>query len=284
MRSIKLFFMTIYRNKQSFAGMIILFLFAIMAVIGPELIKLNTKTDFKNRYLPPSLEHPMGTDYVGKDIFAQIVHGSRDVLVVGVISATLSILIGFTIGSLSGFAGGVLDTALMFAANMFLTVPAFPIQLILSAVIDVRSSFIMAAIISAFSWAGLSRAIRSQILSLKERDFITICRVMNMGNLHIIFKEMLPNLVSYLGITFVQSMQGAILASVALMTMGFAPFSSTHWGTMMNLAITQTAGAFEPRTMFYLFSPILCFILLQSGCIFFAHGLDEALNPRLREN
>jgi peptide/nickel transport system permease protein len=170
----------------------------------------------------------------------------------------------------------------MFVASLFLTIPAFPVQLSLTAIINVRSPYIMALIIAAFGWAGLSRSIRAQILSQKRREYILICKVMGLGNRHIIFKEMLPNLASYLSITFVQSMQSAIMASVALMMMGFAPFSSTHWGTMLNLAITQTAGAIEPRTMFFLFSPIFCFVLLQTGCIFFAGGLDEALNPRLR--
>ncbi len=284
MRSVAAFFSTIYRNKQSFTGMIILLIFVTMAVVGPSLITLNTETNFEQRYLPPSFQHLMGTDYVGKDIFAQIVHGSRDVLVIGASAALLTILIGFTLGALAGFAGGSVDTSIMFLANLFLTVPAFPVQLILTAIVNVRSPFIMAAIISLFSWAGLSRAIRAQILSLKHRDFIVVCKIMGLGNAHIIFKEMLPNLVSYLAISFIQSMQMAIMASVALMLMGFAPFSPTHWGTMMNMAVTQTAGAFEPRTMFYLFFPILCFILLQTGCIFFANGVDEALNPRLREH
>ncbi|MCL2060742.1 MAG: ABC transporter permease [Oscillospiraceae bacterium] len=276
------FFRTIFNNKQAFAGMIILILFFLMATLGPVFIELKTETDFMNRYQPPSFRHPMGTDHVGRDTFAQIAHGSRDVLLIGVITAFFAITMGFIIGALAGFAGGKTDTILMFIASMFITIPAFPIQLSLTAMISVRSPFVMAGIIAAFGWAGLSRAIRAQILSQKRRDYILICRIMGLGNRHIIFKEMLPNLAPYLSITFVHSMQSAIMASVALMMMGFAPFSSTHWGTMLNLAITQTAGAIEPRTMFFLFSPIVCFILLQTGCIFFASGLDEALNPRLR--
>jgi len=276
------FFRTIYNNKQALVGMIILIMFAAMATLGPVFIELRTETDFMNRYKPPSFAHPMGTDHVGRDTFAQIVHGARDVLLIGVITAFFAIATGFVVGALAGFAGGKVDTVLMFIASMFITIPAFPIQLSLTAMINVRSPFVMAGIIAAFGWAGLSRAIRAQILSQKRRDYILICRIMGLGNRHIIFKEMLPNLAPYLSITFVHSMQSAIMASVALMMMGFAPFSSTHWGTMLNLAITQTAGAIEVRTMFFLFSPILCFVMLQTGCIFFASGLDEALNPRLR--
>jgi len=282
MKGLASFFKTIYRNKQSFIGLIILCMFTLMATIGPMVVELRTETDFMNRYRPPSFQHLMGTDHVGRDTFAQIVHGSRDVLQIGLLAASFAIMLGFIIGSLAGFIGGRADTALMFAASLFLTIPAFPIQLSLTAIINVRSPYIMALIIAAFGWAGLARATRAQILSQKRREYILICRVMGLGNAHIIFKEMMPNLASYLSITFVHSMQGAIMASVALMMMGFAPFSSTHWGTMLNLAVTQTAGAIEPRTMFFLFSPILCFVLLQTGCIFFASGLDEALNPRLR--
>lgn len=276
------FFKTIYRNKQSFIGMIILIMFLLMATVGTALISFDSTTSFENRYLPPSFQNLLGTDYVGRDIFAQLVHGSRDVLVIGGAAALFSIFIGFVVGACAGIIGGWVETALMFITNLFLTIPSFPVTLILTAFIKVSHPLVLAFIISIFSWAGFARSIRAQILSFKQRDFIIVCKLMNLSLGHVIFKEIFPNIISYIAIQFISTMQAAIVTSVGLMMMGFAPFSPTHWGTMLNMAISQTAGAFEPKTLMYLFSPIGCFVLLQMGCIFFAHGIDEALNPRLR--
>lgn len=276
------FMKIIYKNKQSFIGMIILLMFVLMATIGTNVINLDMTTNFENRYLPPSFAHLLGTDYVGRDLFAQLVHGSRDVLVIGAAAALFSIFFGFVIGAVAGLVGGWVETTLMFITNLFLTIPSFPVTLILTAFIKVSHPLVLAFIISIFSWAGFARSIRAQILSFKQRDYIIVCKMMNLSLAHIIFKEMLPNIVSYIAIQFISTMQGAIVTSVGLMMMGFAPFSPTHWGTILNMAVSQTAGAFEPKTLMYLFSPIACFILLQMGCIFFAHGIDEALNPRLR--
>lgn len=222
----------------------------------------------------------LGTDYIGRDIFAQVVHGSRDVLTVGFLAAIFAILIGFTMGSLSGFIGGGVDSFLSLIFNLFLTIPSFPILLILSAFIKIQSPIIMASILALWSWAGLARSVRAQIFAIKEREFITICRVMGLNSIYIIFQEVLPNMVPYLAVNFITIMQGAIVSSVGVMMLGFAPYTPTNWGVMLNSAIRQ--GLSNPDATYYLLAPIICLGLFQMGCIFFASGIDDALNPRLR--
>jgi len=223
----------------------------------------------------------LGTDYIGRDIFAQVVHGSRDVLLIGFLAATFAILIGFSIGALSGFIGGWVDSFLMLVTNLFLTVPSFPIMLILSVFIKIQNPLIMACILALWSWAGLARAVRAQIFAIKQREFIVICRVMGLGSLYTIFQEVLPNMVPYLAINFITTMQGSIVASVGIMMLGFAPYKPTNWGVMLNSAIRQ--GLSNPDATYYLLAPIVCLGLFQMGCIFFASGIDDALNPRLRD-
>lgn len=282
MKEFKNFWRVMFRNKKAFSGVIILAMFIIMAVIGTRVLDLDMTIRFDGRYQSPSFEHILGTDFGGRDTFIQLVHGSKDVLTVGFFSAVFTILIGFCIGALSGLLGGKVDTVLMFITNLFLTIPSFPIMMIMTALIKVNSPLVFAVILSIWSWGGLARTIRAQILSLKHRDFIVVCKIMGLSNFHIIFKEIMPNLISYIAINFVMTMQGAIVASVGLMMLGFAPYSPTNWGMMLNLAIQNSAGIFNPRAFYYLASPILCLALFQTGCIFFANGLDEALNPRLR--
>jgi len=284
MGALKSFFRSIYRNRRAFIGFLILAAFVLVAVFGPLCCELDLKTDFATRYLAPSWSHPLGTDYVGRDILVQLVYGARDVLSIGILGALATVLVGFTVGAVAGYSGPRVDGLITFVTNLFLTIPRFPIMLILSAFIKLSHPLILVAIIALLSWASLARSIRSQILSLKQREFITVCTVMGYNRFQIIFSELLPNLVSYLAISFVYAMQGAINDSSILIMMGFAPFAPTHWGTIQNIAISQAAGAFEPRTFIYLFSPIVCFTLLQTAGVFFAGGLDEALNPRLRSH
>lgn len=282
MRGFKDFCRTIYRNKKAFAGVIILFMFILMATIGPRLVELNMDVNFAGRYQMPSAEHLLGTDYAGRDTFAQVVHGSREVLTVGVFAACFTVVIGFIIGAVSGFLGGKVDTILMFITNIFLTIPSFPVMMVLATIVSIKNPIVFAFILSLWSWAGLARSIRSQILSLKHRDFIVACRIMGMSTRHIVFKEIFPNLVSYIAMNFIMTVQGAIVSSVGLMMLGFAPYSPTNWGMMLNLAIKNTAGVFNPKGYLYLACPIVCLALFQMGCIFFGNGIDEALNPRLR--
>jgi peptide/nickel transport system permease protein len=276
------FFSTIYRNKKAFAGLIILFIFIFMALFGPILANLDMTVKFDERYQSPSWNHWLGTDYGGRDTFLQLVYGSRDVLTIGLFAAVFTVVIGFAIGAVSGFSAGMTDTALMFITNLFLTIPSFPILMIIAALVQIKDPISFALILAAWSWAPLARAVRSQILSLKHRDFIVACKIMGLKMPYIITREIMPNLTPYLAINFIMAAQGAIVASVGLMMLGLAPYSPSNWGMMIQLAVQNTGGIFNPKGYIYLISPIMCLGLFQMACIFFSNGLEEALNPRLR--
>lgn len=282
MKALESFFLSIYRNKRAFVGFIILCIFIFAATAGTLLVKLDTTTHFMQRYQSPSWQHLLGTDNQGRDTFALLVHGSQDVLLIGVVGATFTVLIGFTLGALAGFAGGIVDHFIDFLTNLFMTLPQLPVLLVLSAFIKVSSPLILSMIIGLMQWAFLARPIRAQILSLRNREFITVCRVMGFSLPYILFVEILPNLISYIAMQFILTMQTAIILSSMLIMLGFAPFSVTHWGTLMASSQAAAAGAFDPKTLIYLFSPMVCFTLLSTACVLFASGLDEALNPRLR--
>ncbi len=272
----------IFKNRRALVGFTILMGFVVMAIIGPLVVPLNLKTNWKERFKPPSLEHLLGTDYGGRDIFQQIVHGSRDVLLIAALSALFAILLAVTIGITSGFLGGAVDVVLMGITDIFLTIPSFPVMMAIAAVLKVRDPFSFAAVISMWMWAGLARSIRAEVLSLKQKEFIEAAKILGLGTFHIVFREIMPNIMPYIAINFITMMRAAITASVGIMFLGIVPFKITHWGVMLNLAMFQYGAVYVPEGVHYALAPLLCIVLLEYGAVSLSHGLEEIFNPRLK--
>lgn len=276
---IRAFFGIIRRNHRAFAGLLILIFFVLMALVGPQILTLDNTARYSQRLQAPSWSHPLGTDYAGRDTAVQFVHGANDVITLSLLTALFTVTIAFLVGGMAGVAGGALDSALMFVTNIILTVPSFPIMMVLAMVVTITDPFSFALVLSIWSWAGLARAIRSQILSLKNREFIEASRILGLGLPHIVFREMLPNMASYVAYHFIMIMRNAVTASVGLMVLGLVPFSATHWGMMLNLAMTSTGAVYGSTALIYFVTPIMGIMLFQMGCLFFASGMEEAFNP-----
>ena len=279
---LKFFFKTIYRNKKSFVGSIILCLFIFLAIFGRIIFPYDGTTSFANIYLSPSPEHWLGTDGYGRDLFRMIIHGTRDVLVIAFYAGIMIVSVGTIIGILSGYIGGWFDRIVGLIINVFMSIPTFPLLIIISHFITVKGNFSLALLLSAFAWPGISRAVRSQIISLKERDFIQICGVMGLSRSHIVFNELLPNIFSYVAINFINSMRNAITSSIGLMTIGAVMYEVTNWGGIIITARANGAMSI-PEARLCIIAPILAIMLFQIGAILFSNGLDEMVNPRLRE-
>lgn len=275
------FFTVIWRNPLSRVGFLILLAFLLMAILGPSFIPV-LKSDYAHRLQAPSASHWLGTDLAGKDTLLQLVLGSRDVLLVASYAAMFAIAFASVIGIVAGLQGGRIDAALMFFTDIVLTMPSFPMTMILSMVIRVANPLAFGLVLSLWSWAGLAKAIRAQVLNLKHQDFIEASRIMGITKVNIILYDVLPNIVSYIAVNFIAIMKNAITASVGLMILGLVPFKGDHWGVMITVAISQTGALLGSGSMVYFVAPVFCLLLFQLGAYFFASGLDEALNPRLR--
>lgn len=269
-----------FSNGKTIVGFAILVFFVLVAVLGPLLFPYNSDTDMANSYLMPSWEHPFGTDWLGRDVFRQVIAGTGSVLEIAFYSAVFIVVIGTVLGIVSGYLGGWVDKVIMAVTNIFLSIPSFPIYLLLAAIVTINTPVSLSVIISIWSWAGLCRAVRVQIMSLKERDFIQICTVMHMSKAHIIFRELLPNVFSYIAINFVMAMRNAIMASVGIMLVGLAAYDPTNWGAIINAA--RTKGLMNIKNIYILLYPLICIIVFQISTLLLANGLDETLNPRLK--
>lgn len=280
--TVKEFFTVIWENKMSRVGFIILVFFLLLSIIGPMLVAVPT-SNYLERLQAPCAEHWLGTDYAGRDIFFQFIHGSRAVLLVAFYAAVFSIIFACAIGIFAGLVGGKMDTFLMLVTNIVLTMPSFPVTMVLSMIVNVNNDVLFGLILSLWSWAGLAKAIRSQVLVLKHKEFIEVSKIMGISSFNIITKDVVPNIISFIAINFIGIMKGAIMTSVGLMVLGLVPFQGSHWGMMIQMAMSQSAvlyGGVGP--IVYFLTPIMGILLFQLGCYLFANGLDEALNPRLR--
>ena len=211
-----------------------------------------------------------------------IVYGTKDVLEIAFLSGLFVVGIGTVIGIVSGYFGGIVDALIGLLINVMMSIPTFPILIMLSMFVTIQGNFTMAVLLSVFSWPGIARTVRSQIVSLKERDFIQICKVMGLSKTHIVLSELLPNIFSFVIVNFINSMKNAITASVGLMTLGLALYDPTNWGGIIVTA--RNSGALSiPAARLTIIAPIVAIMLFQMGSLLFSNGVDEISNPRLRK-
>lgn len=268
-------------NKAGFIGFLSTCAILIICLIGPFFIPLDTQTKLDKIYQPPSAEFWMGTDHQGRDIFSQIVHGGKDVIYVAAVAAFLSTFIAVTFGTLSAFAGGKIDTAIMGVTDVFLTIPQFPLLAVLAAFITLNNLTFLGLFLGVLSWPALLRAVRSQALSLKERDFVEAARALDLGTAHVIFRELVPNMMTYIVISFTLALTAAVYTQVGLVLLGLVPVSGSNWGVMISFAWTQGAIFFRDA-MWRIMMPILAIALFQLSVITMTRSLELAFNPRLR--
>jgi peptide/nickel transport system permease protein len=269
------------RNRVGLIGLIGLIGFVLLAFVGPYIVPLDTKVKVNEIYAPLSWAHPLGTDSQGKDVWSQIVHGGRALILISVGAALLSTVIGASLGALSAVAGGWVDSALMFLTDIWLTIPQLPLLIVLASFIRVNNPITLVLIIGLLSWPGLLRAVRSQVLAIKQSDFIEAARVLDLGTWHIVFREILPNMMSYITINFILAVTAAMGFQATLVFLGVVPLSGTNWGVMLQLAFTRGA-VFSRDSFWYIMAPVLAISLFQLTLVALERGLVEVFNPRLR--
>jgi len=269
------------RNRAGAVGFAAFIVLLLVILVGPFLIPLDTTTRVDQIYRPPSWEHPLGTDHQGRDVFSQIVHGGRDLLWVATLAAVISTVIAISFGSLSAVAKSSVDSAVMSFTDVVLTVPHFPLLAVLAGFLQFRSETALAVILGLLSWPTLTRAVRAQVLSLKERDFVEAARALDLGPGHIMFREILPNMRSYIAISFVLAMTQAIYAQVGLVFLGLVPLSGQHWGVMIQYGWARGA-IFNRDSIYSILAPIGAIAILKLSLISMARLFDDIFNPRLQ--
>ena len=272
------------RNKSLVIGLAIaigLTLFSIIGSLTIDTEKLAYPLAVKPKQ-PPSAEYPLGTDFFGRDLLAVMVRGVWQTAVIGLIAGAIGTGVGVVLGFLSAYYGGAVDTLIRAITEVLLPIPAFLILVIIAGSIDRRSVTIytMALIVSLLAWMGPTRIMRAQVLSLKERLFVNVARLSGMGNLEIVFKEILPNMLPFILASFVSGVFAGIFASFGLSVLGLGPLREPLIGNTIWFA--QQQAAFFNGWWWWPLWPTLALILIFVSLTLINIGLDELANPRVR--
>jgi peptide/nickel transport system permease protein len=270
------------RNKLGTFGIVVLAAILILSFIGPFFMPDKNSTRVDMVYCSPSMENPLGCDNRGRDIWYQIVNGGRQLILVSAAAALISTLIAITFGALAAMLGGKFESVVLMLTEVVLTVPTIILLGVLAAFVKLNSPVLLVVILAATGWPTLLRAVRAQVLSLKEREFVEAARMLDLGLPRILFREVLPNMASYILINFVFAMTGAIYGQVVLYFLGLVSLSGDNWGLMVDQAYRQGA-AYSPDGFLYLAAPIIMIVLLMWSLTLVARALEDVFNPRLRE-
>jgi peptide/nickel transport system permease protein len=279
-----LFLRYLRRNKGLAVGLIILLGLILFTVIG--LMTINPKHAYPLSVAtkkPPSLQYPFGTDFFGRNLLAAMVVGMWQTAVIGVIAGGLGTLIGVVLGFTSAYFGGWIDSTIRTICQILTPIPVLLIQVVVAGSLDKRDVTIvtMALIVVMLAWMGPTLVIRAQVLTMKERQFVSVAKLSGVSDIGIIFKEILPNLLPFIAAAFVGQVFAAVFASFYLAVLGLGPLREPLLGNIIWAA--QLQGAFFNGWWWWPIAPSIGMILILASLALINMGLDELANPRVRK-
>lgn len=268
------------RNGKSMTGLVILAVFVVLAIVGPWIAPRDPNETTLDLLVGPSSTHWLGTDHLGRDVFSQLLVGTRSVMIVGLVTGVIATALAVLVGVSAGFLGGVADETLSALSNIFLVLPALPLIIIIATQLDDVTSIVIALVLAVTGWAWGARVLRAQTLSLRGRDFIEAARASGESTWRIVWFETLPNLTAIIASSFVSTVTFAVLSQTTLAFIGVTPLTDWSWGTVLYWAQANQALS---RGAWWWFVPAgLLVALLGMALTLINFGIDEFVNPRLR--
>ena len=278
---IKTVFEVIKRNKTLVSGLSILLLIGLFSLFGTLLIDPErTEVGAGRPAQSPSSEHILGTDQQGRDVFADLAYGTPASLIIGLIAGVIGVGIGTALGFLAGYYRGYWDTFISLTTDVFLTIPALLVLVVIASMTTVLSIEAMGLLIGFFAWMGPARTIRSQVLSLRDRSYVDVAKFNGVRDIEIIWRELVPTLMPYIAACFVGTVAAAILASIGLSALGLGPQNEPSLGLTIYWSVTY--GALIREMWWWFGPPIVVIVMLFIGLFLMTAGLDQVSNPRLR--
>ena len=282
------------RTRRGQIGFVLLAVFLIMALFGPFLAPQdpNASSSFSTsaaqNLASPSSAHLLGTDEQGRDVLSEVLYAARISLAVGVAAALISTILGALIGIVAGYFGGWVDRVLMAIDDWVLVIPFIPTAIVIASLLGRRADnwplgreSVLVLVIGALGWAGTSRIVRSQVLTLKERDYVQRARVLGSNDRTIMARHILPGVLPLVLANAVLYISISVLAETTLAFLGLGDPQNFSWGQMLNSA--YDSGAMTQAKWAYFIPPGLCVTLLAMAFSLVGYALEEIVNPTRRE-
>jgi peptide/nickel transport system permease protein len=228
----------------------------------------------------PSSGHLLGTDGSGRDVFAALVYSTAPTLEMVLIAGLAATAVGTAAGLVSGYFRGAPDTIVRGISDIMLGIPAFAMLILVAAIMGRLSLTGMALVIALFTWPLVARAIRAQVLSLREQPFVTVARLSNRSSASIMTFELLPNMLAFVTAMFIGAVSGALAIAIGLQLIGLGPVGSQTLGLVLQNALSS--GALSQGLWWWWLPPATILILLFIGLFLVSLAIDEISNPRLR--
>lgn len=270
------FFLRFAENRGAIVGLVILVAIVLIAILTPLLSTTDPWNSQGRPLIPPGTEFVLGTDMLGRDVLAGILHGARISLWIGVLSAVVSALIGVSIGAIAGFFGGWVDDCLVRITEFFQTIPSFIFAILLVAILTPGLTSIVVAI-AVVTWPPIARLARAEFMSLRSREFVEAAVLSGVSRARIIMREVLPNAISPLIVMGSLTVATAILTESALSFLGLGDPNRMSWGYMIGASRTVFRQAWWLSVF-----PGLAIVITVLAINLVGEGLNDALNPHLK--
>ena len=269
----------VFGDRQATFGTLVLLLFVFLALAAPIISPYGPRSMVGPVYAPPSSEHFLGLDDGGIDMLTLLIWGARVSLLVGFAASLMAMVIGGTVGILSGYLGGRTDTVLMRVTDYFLVIPDVPLMIVAAAIWG-QSLLNIVIIIAVIYWTSTARLIRAQVKSVREQVYVKRARALGAGNIRLIAKHVLPQVTPLLVANTVLTVATAIFAETYIAFLGLGDPSQISWGKLIQNSLT--GGAIFNDAWWAIVPPGVCVTLVILACTMVGQYMEDALNPRLR--
>ena len=265
------------RNRPALIGALALGAIVLGAVCGPLLYPVDPFEMVGRPFQLPFGRFALGTDVAGRDLLAGLLRGARVSLMIALVATVGALSVGVLIGAISGYFGGLVDNVLMAVTDFFLTIPSFVLAVVVVAIFQ-PSLVTVTAAIAVVSWPSVARLVRSEVLAQRDREYVQACRAMGMSNAEIIFLQILPNALPPVVVVASLMVATAILTESGLSFLGLADPNVVSWGYMIGVARSALRTAWWMTAI-----PGVAILITVLAINLVGEGLNDALNPRLRE-
>jgi peptide/nickel transport system permease protein len=282
MEQFKEFWHTFRRKPMGILGALMIISVVFIAIFAPLIAPYDPDekidVDPKDLLAPPDAEHLLGRDDAGKDVWSQLIYGARVSLTVGFVASFMAMFIGTTVGLVAGYFGGRIGNALMRIVDFLLVIPDLPLMMVLISMWG-RGLWKIILVIGLLSWTYTARLVRSQVLSIKERQFVLRAKALGASNFRTIMRHIFPQVLPIILAESVLSISGAIIAESSLSFLGLGDPMLISWGMMLNFAFER---AISRMAWWFLLPPGFAIIWISLGLVMMGSTLEEIINPRLK--